>query len=227
MEYFRLYTMIFVLCLSAPALAQTVQGKITAFKKYPLNNVTIKAKKSKEKVESDSLGNFMIGIELNDVISFTARGFEPQRIKVKNKKSIELNLIYKGSKEDYKDVMRGNHLSQETLDYCIEHLFDNNNNFHRMASMEQILKTVYPATLIIREGSIEKVVLGSRGPNSLDAGIDIATSNQALLLVDGIPVDEISSINPDLVKSVKIHVGTSAARWGSRGGNGVVEIFLN
>ena len=86
-----------------------------------------------------------------------------------------------------------------------------NNNFDRMLNIYDIIQSIYPAAQFSTTGSEKKVVLESRGPNSLFSG------NEALLVVDGIVTADISGISPAQVKSVKVLVGNDAADWGSRG----------
>jgi len=45
-----------------------------------------------------------------------------------------------------------------------------------------------------------------------------------LILVDGVPVDDLSGINPGDVKSVEVLKDSSASIYGIRGANGVILI---
>ena len=59
-----------------------------------------------------------------------------------------------------------------------------------------------------------------RGATSINA------SNAPLFVVDGVPVNTIDNINPQMVKSIEVLKGSSAAIYGSRGSNGVILIDL-
>lgn len=59
-----------------------------------------------------------------------------------------------------------------------------------------------------------------RGINSIEAPSD------PLFIVDGVTVDDISSINPYEVKSVDVLKDSEAAIYGVRGTNGVIIILL-
>ncbi len=59
-----------------------------------------------------------------------------------------------------------------------------------------------------------------RGSNSVN------TTSEALLIVDGIKVTTIQNIAPQMVKSIEVLKGPSAAIYGSRGTNGVILITL-
>jgi TonB-dependent SusC/RagA subfamily outer membrane receptor len=47
-----------------------------------------------------------------------------------------------------------------------------------------------------------------------------------MFVVDGVPVTTIDNIQPQMVKSIQVLKGSSAAIYGSRGSNGVIIITL-
>lgn len=54
----------------------------------------------------------------------------------------------------------------------------------------------------------------------------INASNEPLFVVDGVPVNTIDNIVPQMVKSIQVLKGSSAAIYGMRGSNGVIVISL-
>jgi len=54
----------------------------------------------------------------------------------------------------------------------------------------------------------------------------INASNEPLFVVDGVPVTTIDNIAPQMVKSIQVLKGSSAAIYGMRGSNGVIVINL-
>lgn len=202
--------------------AQTnfVNGKVIAFNKFPLKGVNLKAKKSKNSVKTDSLGFFKISCKKKDLIRIELEGFESQYIKLKNLDSLFVNLIYSNNNNSYESVIANKSLDKSVLDYCVENLLVENNNFETMNSIFQIIQNIYPGANITSDTGSEKILLDSQGPNSAFA------DPYALLVVDGIIVTEISSILPLQVADVKVLIGNEAAHWGLRGANGVIEITL-
>lgn len=59
-----------------------------------------------------------------------------------------------------------------------------------------------------------------RNPSSINA------SNEPLFVVDGVPVNSIEGIQPQMVKSIHVLKGSDAAIYGVRGANGVILITL-
>ncbi|MBQ8021941.1 MAG: TonB-dependent receptor plug domain-containing protein [Bacteroidales bacterium] len=94
--------------------------------------------------------------------------------------------------------------------------------------MKDINKSIYtniydylegrvPGVQVIRTGQ-NGARLQIRGVNSINASTD------PLIIVDGVEVMDISSINPQDVKSIDVLKDASAAIYGSRGANGVILI---
>jgi TonB-dependent SusC/RagA subfamily outer membrane receptor len=54
----------------------------------------------------------------------------------------------------------------------------------------------------------------------------VNSGTEPLFIVDGVPVNSIDNIQPQLVKSIQVLKGSSAAIYGSRGSNGVIIITL-
>lgn len=199
---------------------ELLQGKVTAFKGFPINNVSVAAKKSKDATITDSLGYFQIRVKENDVLKIKADGFENSSVKYKDQNQLAHNIIYINDSQSYKQVLMAGHMDKKNLDYCIENLLDENNNYDKMANIFQIIQQVYPPAKIEDLRGVTSVFLNSRGAQS------ISSDSNALLVVDGVVQQSISSIQPRQVKSVKVLVGLEAANYGTRGGNGVVEIYL-
>jgi hypothetical protein len=221
----RFYILVFLMfCLSITSNSQSniIEGKVYAFKEYPLNKVEIVSSKSKKTVYSDSLGNFQIEVKKKDLLKFNANGFFSEKVKTNgNINDLKIKLLYYAEDNNaYKSVLKSEHLTKEALDYCIDNFMETNNNYDQMSSIYQIIQTVYMGASIEEIDWINRVVIGTRGPNSFYA------ANHALLVVDGIVVEDISNIHPLEVRTVKVLVGTQAGHWGVRGGNGVVEIKL-
>ncbi|WP_139957234.1 TonB-dependent receptor [Flavicella sediminum] len=199
-----------------------VKGTVVAFKKYPVKGVEITSKGSKEKVYTDAEGKFEIQCKSKDKLKAKAGGFFMEKMEIEGEEAVEINLVYDVKRKQfaYNKVLNGNHLSKKVLDHCLENLIEENNNFDQAADIYQIIQTVYPGAKLNNDSGSIRIILNARGENSLFADI------HALLVVDGVVVNDISNVSPLQVKSVKVLVGNQAAHWGVRGGNGAVEITL-
>ena len=59
-----------------------------------------------------------------------------------------------------------------------------------------------------------------RGASTVNSG------TEPMFVVDGVPVNTIDNIQPQMVKSIQVLKGSSAAIYGLRGSNGVIIITL-
>lgn len=218
--------LIFLGNLNSHAQKNMASGRIIGFKKYPIKNVKIFSKKTKNEVITDSLGHFSIACKPKDVLKINAGGFEDQNIKTKGSDPIYINLIYAETKESYNNILKGKHLKKETLDYCIENLLEDNNNYDRFQTVYDVIQYEYPNAKINNNPDSS---FGVSGPQILLNAKGVSTflgSPFALLVVDGIVVTDISGVATPQIKTLKVLTGTNAGHWGMRGGNGAVEITL-
>lgn len=58
------------------------------------------------------------------------------------------------------------------------------------------------------------------------AATSINAGNEPLIVVDGVPVNTIDNIQPQMIKTIQVLKGSSAAIYGVRGSNGVIVINL-
>lgn len=210
----------FIISLALNAQERNISGKITAFNTYELQAVKISAKKAKSTVLTDELGNFQIKCKTKDALKIQAKGFETQVIKLSDENVLKINLIYIDNNSAFKSAVAAKHISEDDLEYAVENLMQDNNDYSRYQSIFDLIQAKYPLAKVISNNGFNRIYLTSKGPNSLE------TASHALLVVDGMITENISTIQPTQVASVKVITGTETSMYGTRGGNGVVEIEL-
>jgi len=82
------------------------------------------------------------------------------------------------------------------------------------SNIYEMLRGVDPS---VQVGSNNKIIIRGAGSN---------TSTDPLFVVDGVVVQNIDNISPQLVKSIEVLKGADATIYGARGANGVVMITL-
>lgn len=212
---------------NATCQTKVITGKVVAFKAYPIKNVVVRSKKSKKEVLTDAAGNFSIESKNKDKLVFKAAGFQNESIKIDDQDVLKVNLIIINNPNAFKDIIKEGHMEQSDLDYCTGNLMFENNNFDQLPTIFDVIQFVYPTARISDANNpnsfgttSSQIILEAKGANT------IISSPYALLVVDGIVTQNISGIDPKQVKTVKVLTGTEAGHWGTRGGNGVVEITL-
>jgi TonB-dependent SusC/RagA subfamily outer membrane receptor len=190
-----------------------VSGKVTGFNKYPFKNIKVSAKKAKTAILTDEYGNFSIACLPNDVLIFESKSCNKKTYKITNPNdSVKVNLIFKNTPESKEYAVGYGIISENDLVYAISNLSNDDNNFGIYTDMYALLKGKFPSI------TIQGTSIIIRGTNS------ILGSSDALLVVDGIIVSDLSSITPNTVKSVDILKDASSSMYGSQGANGVVLI---
>jgi TonB-linked SusC/RagA family outer membrane protein len=241
----RLLQLLFLLTLaSASAYAQTVTGTVTAAGDgTPVPGVSVLLKGSSSGTTTDSEGKFTLTVPdpQNSVLVLSFIGFATQEIAVGNQSNI--NVVMQEDTKELSEVVvtaLGIQREAKTLVYATQTVPTGQ------------LTEVRDANNVINsfQGKIANAQInqGSGGPGSgarivLRGNRSIQNSNNALIVVDGVPInnstssaagsdfgsiqssDGASNINPDDIESVTILRGASAAAlYGSEAGNGVIVI---
>ena len=220
MKSISLIILITCFYLSVQAQERNISGKITAFNTYPLKQVTVSAKKAKTTILTDSLGNFQISCKNSDQLKIAASGFRQQVIKLSDENILNINMIFNDNTSSFKSAVANKHISEIDLSFAVENLMQENNDYSRYQSVFDLIQSKYPLAKVIENNGFNRIYLTSQGPNSIEAG------SQALIIVDGIATENISSIQPVQVAQFRVITGVDASLYGTRGGNGVVEIEL-
>ena len=195
-----------------------LSGVVQAFNKYPLNNVTVTAKKSKATTITNEEGKFIIQVTRNDVLLFEANGFESFRYDLKpSEDNIKINLTIRDSQKNRGLAIAGGYIKESDLMDGFANYSTENSPFSNFIDVYDAIKYAIPSVTIGIENG-QKVVY-NRGPKTLEG------SNAALILVNKIPVDNASFINPSEIVSITMLSGPAAAIYGSRAGTGIISII--
>ena len=206
-----------LICTAGLAQTRVVYGKLTAYNKYPVQNIEVKTKKSKASVKSDSLGMFSIVCNEEDKIIIKPKAFKTVSRKVDEETdTLKINLIFIDTKANREIATGYGYISQENLTYAMSHLEQENNEFCNYTNIFELIKGRFPG-VTVSSGQIGGAVY-IRGATSINM------SNEALYVVDGGVVSTIDYIHPCDVRSIDVLKDSSAAIYGSRGSNGVVVI---
>jgi TonB-dependent SusC/RagA subfamily outer membrane receptor len=208
------------LLFTLPSFTQTrvVKGKLTTFNEYPVQNVEVASKKAGSTVMSDSLGEFEIVCLENDVIQIKAKVFQAINQKVdEDDDFIEANLIFRDSPKNREIATGLGYISHEQLTFALAHLADQNNDFCNYSDVFTLLKGKFPG-VTIKTNSMGTEGVFVRGDKS------IYGDNEAVYVVDGMQVRDISFVNPCEMATIDILKDGGAAIYGSQAANGVVVI---
>jgi len=205
------------IAIIAKSQNKEIQGTIYAFNKYPLKNVKISAKKSKQEVLTDENGKFTITAGKNDMLLIEAKTFESYRYRVNDKENeIKINLIYLDKKQNEDLAVNEGYLNREDLEYGIKNMMDQNNVYGNFIDIFDAIHYAIPSAQFLIVTGPEQVQL--RGQKSVN---DVTT---ALFIVNGVPTEDISFLFPSEVTSIKMLTSAQSAIYGARAGGGVITI---
>ena len=205
---------------SVSSFAQTrvIRGRLTAFNRYPVENVEVGAKKAKSAVLTDSLGEFSLVCEEKDVIQIRGKVFQRMTRRVQpDDEYIRANLIFRDTPKNRQIATGMGYLSEETLAYALTHLEDENNDFCNYTDVFSLIRGKFPGVQV-RASSAGGEGVFIRGQKSL------LEDTEAIYVVDGVQVSDINFVNPCEMVSIDILKDAGAAIYGSQSANGVVVI---
>lgn len=207
--------MLFLFNLETFAQDKVISGVVFTFDSIPLVNAKVTAKSTKQTVSTDTLGNFYIPCNPDDVLKITANGFTSERVKLDPKiKLIIVNLKLKPGEKNREIAIGYGHVKDADKLNAIANLNSGDMDFSQYSNMYELIRGRFAGVQIING----EIII--RGTNSINS------SSAALIVVDGIASDNsiLNSIPPVQVKSINIIKDGSSAIYGSRGANGVVLI---
>ncbi len=206
-----------LLAASIHGQTRVVYGKLTAYNKYPVQNIEVKTKKSKASVKTDSLGMFAIVTMKEDKIIIKTKAFKTVSRKVDDETdSLFINLIFIDTKSN-RDLATGyGYISQQDLSYAVGHLEQENNEFCNYSNVFELIQGRFPGVMV-KESQMGGAVY-------IRGGTSVNMSNEALYVVDGGVTQNIEYIHPCDIRSIDVLKDASASIYGTRGSNGVVVI---
>jgi len=217
-------TFLFVMFVSTFAFGQdkTLVGKITTFDSIPLIGVDIQVKSTGQKVQTDTLGRFLVFCDPEDKLEITADGFYPKKVKIETEiRLILVNLKLKNGEDNlekaerYANVGYG-YVESKRLTNAVSTLNNSDVDFSMYSDMYDLLRGKFSGVVV--EGN--NIII--RGVKTFQ-GVE---GNGALLVVDGIIISQqdFAILSPLDVQSIDVLKDGSSSVYGSRGANGVVIV---
>lgn len=194
----------------------TLAGTVRCYNRYVLQNVTVTSGRGRDTVMTDSTGRFNLALRSGDRVSFEAEGFEPFTLKPLTSDTLNINLVFRGREKDIMFAIGNGYIKKEDLTFAVSNLRQENNEYSNFSTVYDLLRGRFPGVEVINTAAGPSIQV--RGTNSL------TLAGEPLFILDGIPVDDISTIEPVDIRSINVLKESAAAYYGSRGTNGVILI---
>jgi TonB-linked SusC/RagA family outer membrane protein len=230
------FLLFFALTLSA--YTQQISGTVSDENGVPLPGATVVVEGTSTGVSTDFDGNYSIDASQGDVLVFSYVGYQSQSVSVGASSTVDVSLEPDSLLDEVVVTALGLTRAKKSLGYSVSEISSEQVNTIKDHNLANALVGKVAGINITQSGTIgagSRIVI--RGNNSLTG------QNQALVVVDGIPINQdginsggseynniitgggITDVNPNDVESVSILKGPNAAAlYGARAGNGVILI---
>lgn len=192
---------------------------MSLFSTYPANNIEVRAKKAKTTTMTGPDGSFSLECNEKDVVLIQVKAFDALSKKVESRtESLEFNLVFKDTPKNRKIVVDNGNITREDLDYALENLMDENNDYCSYSDVFSMIKGKFPEVDVRPGPSGESGIYLRRGTKSL------SQDTQTLYIIDGMRTSGISHLNPCEIAEIRILTEVRAAKYGAGASNGALEI---
>ncbi len=223
--------MLFALCLAFPALAQkiTVQGTVVDGTGEPLIGASVIPQGTTAGAATDFDGNFQLTVDSKATLVVSYVGYETQNVAVNGQKSLRIVMKENSLVLDEVVAIGYGTVKKNDATGSVNTVKPSEIQAGLATSAQDLLVGQAPGVVVTATGGPEGGgTIRVRGGSSLNA------SNDPLIVVDGVPLDNsgvqgmgnaLSMIAPDNIENMTILKDASAtAIYGSRASNGVIII---
>lgn len=225
-------TMLLLICLSFPALAQkiTVQGTVVDATGEPLIGASVIPQGTTLGTATDFDGKFRIEVDPNATLVVSYVGYTPKKVSVDGRTQIRVTLEDSTVKLDEVVAIGYGVVKKSDATGAVSMIKPSEVEAGLATSAQDLLVGQSPGVVVTTSGGSPDGAATIR----IRGGASIAASNDPLIVIDGVPMDntgikglgnQLSMISPENVESMTVLKDASAtAIYGSRASNGVIII---
>lgn len=225
-SFFKKLSLCIVFSLFAlyPLMAQRtgISGKVTDTSGEALPGVTVVVKGTTNGTITDIDGNYTLSVDQSArVLVFSYIGMKPEEVNIGNRTTI--NVTLQAEVVGVEEVVVVGYGTQRRRDItgAITSVDEQMIEKRQAVNLYDVLQGEAPGVLVISNSGApgDENTIRIRGTSTFESGVN------PLYIVDGVPLSDISAINPNDIKSMEIlRDAASAAIYGSRSANGVIII---
>lgn len=205
--------LLMLLCLPAAAQKSTVKGTVVDAMSEPIIGATVTEKGTKNITITDADGNFTISVKSGATLVVNYIGFQTQEVKAAN----GMQVTMQEESQTLSDVVVVGYGTQKkgSLTGAISAI-----------SSDDIVTTKNENVQNMLTGKIAgvRVVQNTAEPGEFNNSFDIRGMGSPLVIVDGVPRDNMTRIDPQDIDNISVLKDASAAIYGVKAANGVVLI---
>lgn len=204
-------------------LFKTVRGVVKDENDEPLPGVTIMLKGTQLGTTSNTDGSFVIDVEGDDIVLvFSFVGYKTHEISIGNRTSLEVTMEVDTKTLEELVVVGYGTQQKKDLTGAVSMIQGDEIAARKTTQISQALQGSIPGVMVTRNNNAPGATaqIRVRGITTItDAGAN------PLIILDGVPIDDINHVNPNDVESISVlKDAASASIYGSRAAAGVILI---
>lgn len=196
----------------------------------PLTGATVMVKGSNEGTVTDIDGNFSLNVPEGSTLVVSYVGFNPKEVKVGNQSNLAIKMSEDDNMLNELVVIGYGQVKKSDLTGSVTAIKpDELNKGVQSTAQDALIGKIAGVNVITNSGAP-----GSSATIRIRSGASLSASNDPLIVIDGVPVDNstiegggniIGAINPNDIETFTVLKDASAtAIYGSRASNGVIVI---
>ncbi|CAN5311387.1 TonB-dependent receptor [soil metagenome] len=224
------FVLIFLFTALVSFAQGVVTGKITDAAGVPLQGATIAVKGTRIAVTTAADGTFRINAPANATLVVTSVGFDQMQVAVNGASNFPITLTQGAGRLSEVVVIGYGSVKKKDLTGSVSLITSKDFQKGSINTAEQLIAGKVAGVQVVSNGGAP----GSGSTIRIRGGASLTASNDPLIVVDGVPLDNsvvagspspLSMINPNDIESFSILKDASAtAIYGSRASNGVILI---
>lgn len=195
--------------------SKTITGVVKDAAGEPIIGANVVVKGTTNGTVTDLDGNFSLQCPSNAVLVVTYVGFSEQEIPVSGKNEIVITLREDSQNLDEVVVVGYGTQKKVTLTGAVAAIKDDELITTKNENAQNMLTGKIPGVRVMQK---------SAEPGSFNNNFDIRGMGDALVIIDGVPRDNMTRLDPNDIESISVLKDASAAVYGVRAANGVVLI---
>lgn len=193
-----------------------ITGVIKDQEGRPLAGVNIRNKRTGRGTATDAEGRFSITAATGDELEVTSVGYQTETIRISGtQQAINLSMKVSASELENSVVIAYGTQKKKAVTGAVSSV-----------TSSEIVTTKNENLLNTLTGKVAglRVIQNTAEPGSFDNSFNIRGMGDPLIVVDGVPRDNIDRLDPNDIESVSILKDASAAVYGMRSANGVILV---
>lgn len=206
---------------SSQSVQQLVKGKVVDMDGKPLSGVTIRNMDNGHQTETNSKGEFSIDATATQQLSFSSIGYETRRSTVSENTFLTVQLKTANNQLEQIVVVGFGTQKKKDITGAIATMSTKDIEDRPITQLASAMEGKMAGVEIVKSSGQPQAgfSIRVRGTSTITAG------SNPLYILDGVPTENISELNPSDIQSISVlKDAASAAVYGSSGANGVVLI---